>query len=57
LLLFPIIAIAVALIVIGRGASKQFFDERPRDQIARRVCLVLGIVILVIYAISWLTYL
>jgi hypothetical protein len=50
---FPVIAVAIALIAIGRGAALQYFDERPRDQIARRVCLVLGIVILVVYAATW----
>ncbi len=54
-LLFPIIAFALALIAIGRGAaSGQFLEiERKRDRIGRRVCLVAGIAILVAYTL-WL---
>ena len=51
LLFFPVIALALALIAIGRGAaSGQFLEvERKRDRIARHVCLVAGIAILVAY--------
>ena len=50
---FPVIALALALIAIGRGAaSGQFREvERKRDHIARYVCLTLGIAILVAYVI------
>jgi hypothetical protein len=56
LVFFPVIAFAVALIAIGRGAlSGQFLEvERRRDRIARHVCLTLGIVILIAYAASWI---
>jgi hypothetical protein len=48
MLAFPVIAFAVALIAIGRGAGSQFFgDERRRDRIARQVLLWLGIAILI----------
>ncbi len=52
-LLFPIIAFAIALIAIGRGAaSGQFLEiERKRDRIARHVCLLAGIAILVAYTL------
>ena len=54
---FPVIALALALIAIGRGAaSGQFREvERKRDRIARYVCLALGIAILVAYVI-WLIF-
>jgi ABC-type dipeptide/oligopeptide/nickel transport system permease subunit len=48
MLAFPVIAIAIALIAIGRGGDKMFLEERGRDRMARRVMLVLGIVILVV---------
>jgi hypothetical protein len=53
---FPVIALALALIAIGRGAaSGQFREvERKRDRIARYVLLSLGIAILVAYAGWWL---
>ena len=53
----PFIALALALIAIGRGAlSGQFREvERKRDRIARYVCLALGIAILVAYVI-WLIF-
>jgi hypothetical protein len=56
MLAFPVIAFAVALIAIGRGAlSGQFLEiERRRDRIARHACLTLGLVILVAYAGWWL---
>jgi len=43
-----VIALALALIAIGRGAlSGQFLEvERKRDRIARYVCFELGIAIL-----------
>jgi hypothetical protein len=52
---FPVIALALALIAIGRGAaSGQFREvERKRDRIARYVLLSLGIAILVAYAGWW----
>jgi hypothetical protein len=52
-LLFPVIALALALIAIGRGAaSGQFLEvERKRDRIARHICLAAGIVILIIYVL------
>jgi hypothetical protein len=46
MLFFPVLAVAVALIVIGRGGDNQFFEERRRDRIARTVLLWLGILIL-----------
>jgi hypothetical protein len=57
MLAFPVIALALALIAIGRGAaSGQFREvERKRDRIARYVCLALGIAILVVY-IGWLIF-
>jgi hypothetical protein len=53
----PVIAFAVALIAIGRGAaSGQFLEvERKRDRIARHVLLVLGIAILVAFS-GWLIF-
>jgi len=52
----PVIALALALIAIGRGAaSGQFLEvERRRDRIARHVLLALGVGILVISAACWL---
>ena len=52
---FPVIALALALIAIGRGAaSGQFREvERKRDRMARYVLLSLGIAILVAYAGWW----
>jgi hypothetical protein len=47
MLAFPLIAVAIALIAIGRGSSKLHLDERRRDRIARQVMLALGIVILI----------
>ena len=47
MLRFPLIAFAVALIAIGRGGSSLFFEERRRDEIARKVSLGLGIAILI----------
>jgi hypothetical protein len=54
---FPAIALALALIAIGRGAlGEQFLEvERKRDRIARYVCLALGIAILLASA-SWLIF-
>jgi hypothetical protein len=50
LLRFPIIALAVALIAIGRGPTGEFFDmDRRRDRIARNVLLVTGVLILVVW--------
>ncbi len=53
-LFFPVIALALALIAIGRGAaSGQFLEvERKRDRIARHICLGLGIAILVAYILQ-----
>lgn len=53
---FPVIALALALIAIGRGAaSGQFLEvERKRDRIARHLCLVSGIAILVAYVLRML---
>jgi hypothetical protein len=48
MLAFPVIAFAVALIVIGRGSSRLYLEERRRDRVARRVMLVLGIVVLIV---------
>lgn len=50
-LFFPVIALALALIAIGRGAaSGQFLEvERKRDRIARYICLAAGIAILIAY--------
>jgi hypothetical protein len=55
MLAFPVIALAVALIAIGRGAmGGQLLEyERKRDRYARYFCFTLGIVILV----GWLFYL
>jgi hypothetical protein len=52
-LLFPVIALAIALIAIGRGAaSGQFLEiDRKRDRIARHICLVAGIAILIAYVV------
>ena len=57
MLAFPVIALALALIAIGRGAvSGQFREiERKRDRIARYVSLALGIAILSVY-IGWLIF-
>lgn len=57
MLAFPVIALALALIAIGRGAaSGQFREvERKRDSIARYVSLALGIAILSVY-IGWLIF-
>lgn len=51
LLFFLVIALAIALIAIGRGAaSGQFREEkRSRDRIARHACLITGITILIVY--------
>jgi hypothetical protein len=43
MLRFPLIAFCIALIAIGRGSSNQYFEERRRDLVARRMLLVLGI--------------
>jgi hypothetical protein len=53
----PVIALALGLIAIGRGAlSGQFREvERRRDRVARHVCLALGIAILIASA-SWLVF-
>ena len=53
MLAFPVIAVALALIAIGRAGSKQFFDERRRDRIARRVLFYFGIAILVACIGTW----
>jgi hypothetical protein len=55
--LFPVIALALALIAIGRGAaSGQFLEvERKRDRIARHLCLGTGIAILIAY-ILWIVF-
>lgn len=52
LLFFPILAMALALIALGRGAaSGQFREvERSRDRMTRHVCLVSGMTILIVYA-------
>jgi hypothetical protein len=52
-LLFPVIALALALIAVGRGAaSGQFLEvERKRDRIARHICLTTGIAILIAYVL------
>jgi hypothetical protein len=52
----PVVALAMALIAIGRGAaSGQFLEvERRRDRIARNVLLALGIAILAAYVGWWL---
>jgi hypothetical protein len=48
----PLIALALALLAIGRGsASGQFLEvERKRDRYARYVCLALGTILLVFCA-------
>jgi hypothetical protein len=46
MLAFPLIALAIALIAIGRGSSKLHLDERRRDRIARQLMLGLGILLL-----------
>jgi hypothetical protein len=46
MLFFPVLALAVALIAIGRGGNNQFFEERRRDHIGRTVLLWLGILVL-----------
>jgi len=51
-LAFPILAVAIALVAIGRGGNKMFFEERPRDAMARRVMFWAGIGILVL-DIGW----
>jgi hypothetical protein len=53
----PVIALAIGLIAIGRGAlSGQFREvERKRDRVARYVCLALGIAILTASA-GWLIF-
>ena len=48
MLAFPGIALAIALIAIGRGSSKLFLEERRRDRVARQGMLVLGIAILIV---------
>ena len=57
MLAFPVIALALAFISIGRGAASSQFSEveRKRDRIARYVCLALGIAILAVY-IGWLIF-
>jgi hypothetical protein len=54
MLRFPVIALAVALISIGRGAmSGQLLEyERKRDRYARYACFTLGIAILVASLLS-----
>jgi hypothetical protein len=51
MLLYPVIALALALIAIGRGAmSGQLLEvERKRDRIARYLCLAAGVAILVVW--------
>lgn len=53
---FPVIAVALALIAIGRGAmSGQLLEvERKRDRVARYVCLGLVITILTILVIHFI---
>jgi hypothetical protein len=53
MLAFPVIALVVALIAIGRGAmSGQLLEiERKRDRYARYICFTLGVVILM----AWLS--
>ena len=47
----PVVAVALALIAIGRGAANGQFREveRRRDRYARYVCLALAIGILMAY--------
>jgi hypothetical protein len=54
LLFFPVVALALALIAIGRGAaSGQFREvERKRDRIARYLCLFSGAAILIVYVLQ-----
>jgi|GEM_PF-6849793 len=51
LLFFPVFAVALALIALGRGAaSGQFREvERSRDRMTRHICLVSGVTILIVY--------
>lgn len=51
LVFFPVIAVALALLAIGRGAASGRFreDERKRDRIARQICFISGIIILIVY--------
>jgi hypothetical protein len=51
---FPLIDFCKALIAIGRGSSNQFFEERRRDRIARKVLLVLGIGICILLGFLFL---
>lgn len=53
MLAFPVLAVALALIAIGRGGNKQVFDERRRDRIARQVLFYLGIAILIASIGAW----
>jgi hypothetical protein len=48
MLAFPLLALAIALIAIGRGSSNLHLDERRRDRIARQVIFALGILILIV---------
>lgn len=54
MLAFPVIALAVALIAIGRGAmSGQLLEvERKRDRIAPYLCLAAGVAILACWVAS-----
>lgn len=51
LLFFPVLAVALALIALGRGAASGQFREmkRSRDSITRHVCRVSGMTILIVY--------
>jgi hypothetical protein len=53
----PIIALALALIAIGRGALQgQFLEvERKRDRITRHICFGLGVAIL-IASLLWMIF-
>jgi hypothetical protein len=53
---FPVIALALALIAIGRGAASGQFreEERKRDRIARYVCFALGVAILIADILYWI---
>jgi hypothetical protein len=53
MLAFPLIALAIALIAIGRGSSKLHLDERRRDRIARQVMLAIGILLLILSIALW----
>jgi hypothetical protein len=55
MLRFPIFALAMAMIAIGRGAaSGQFLEvERRRDRIAR-YCFLIGGVSILFFSILWL---